>query len=87
MMKATDIKVIQKKMKEFTDDLDKLLDKYVTDDINYGMLIQEAMSFSIFYAYLHHEEPDQVDFAMRKIRQLSLKEREKLDKQLAEELS
>ena len=86
-MKDPDIKVIEKKMKEFTDDLDKFLDSYVTDDINYGMLLQETMGFATFYAYLHHEEPDQVDFAMRKIRQLSLKEREKLDKQLAEELS
>ena len=86
-MEDPDIKVIQKKMKEFTDDLDKLLDKYVTDDINYGMLIQEAMSFSIFYAYLNHDEPDQIDFFVRKIKQLTLKERENMNKQLTEELS
>ena len=86
-MKATDIKVIEKKMKEFTDDLDKFLDSYVTDDINYGMLLQEIMGFATFYAYLHHDEPDQIDFFVRKIKQLTLKERENMNKQLEEELS
>ena len=86
-MKATDIKVIQEKMKEFTDDLDKFLDSYVTDDIDYGMLIQETMGFATFYAYLHHDEPDQIDFFVRKIKQLTLKEKEKMNKQLEEELS
>ena len=83
-MEDPDIKVIEKKMKEFTDDLDKFLDSYVTDDINYGMLLQETMGFATFYAYLHHEEPDQVDFALRKLKQLSLKEREKIDKAIRE---
>ena len=86
-MEDPDIKVIQERMKEFTDDLDKLLDKYVTDDINYGMLIQETMGFATFYAYLNHDEPDQIDFFVRKIKQLTLKEKEKMNKQLAEELS
>ena len=71
-------------MAEFGNDLDKLLDSYVTDDINYGMLIQETMAFAVFYAYLNHEEPDQVDFALRKLKQLSLKEREKIDKAIRE---
>ena len=86
-MEDPDIKVIQEKMKEFTDDLDKFLDRYVTDDIDYGMLIQETMGFATFYAYLNHDEPDQIDFFVRKIKQLTLKEKEKMNKQLAEELS
>ena len=86
-MEDPDIKVIEKKMKEFTDDLDKFLDSYVTDDIDYGMLIQETMGFATFYAYLHHDEPDPIDFFVRKIKQLTLKEKEKMNKQLEEELS
>tara|TARA_B100000287_G_scaffold315707_1_gene299244 strand:- start:344 stop:604 length:261 start_codon:yes stop_codon:yes gene_type:complete len=83
-MEDIDIEKVQKKMAEFGNDLDKLLDSYVTDDINYGMLIQETMAFAVFYAYLNHEEPDQVDFALRKLKQLSLKEREKIDKAIRE---
>ena len=63
------------------------MDKHVTDDVNYGMLIQETMAFAVFYAYLNHEEPDQVDFALRKLKQLSLKEREKIDRAIREGLS
>ena len=77
-MEDIDIEKVQEKMSEFGTDLDKLLDKHVTDDVNYGMLIQETMAFAVFYAYLNHEEPDQVDFSLRKLKQLSLKEREKL---------
>ncbi len=83
-MEDIDIEKVQEKMAEFGNDLDKLLDSYVTDDINYGMLIQETMAFAVFYAYLNHEEPDQVDFALRKLKQLSLKEREKIDKAIRE---
>ncbi len=86
-MEDIDIEKVQEKMAEFGNDLDKLLDSYVTDDINYGMLIQETMAFAVFYAYLNHEEPDQVDFALRKLKQLSLKEREKIDKAIREGLS
>tara|TARA_B100000029_G_scaffold338019_1_gene330249 strand:+ start:2293 stop:2553 length:261 start_codon:yes stop_codon:yes gene_type:complete len=83
-MEDIDIEKVQEKMAEFGNDLDKLLDKHVTDDVNYGMLIQETMAFAVFYAYLNHEEPDQVDFALRKLKQLSLKEREKIDKAIRE---
>ena len=83
-MEDIDIEKVQEKVAEFGNDLDKLLDSYVTDDINYGMLIQETMAFAVFYAYLNHEEPDQVDFALRKLKQLSLKEREKIDKAIRE---
>tara|TARA_R100001163_G_C5009320_1_gene155786 strand:- start:512 stop:772 length:261 start_codon:yes stop_codon:yes gene_type:complete len=86
-MEDIDIEKVQEKMSEFGTDLDKLLDKHVTDDVNYGMLIQETMAFAVFYAYLNHEEPDQVDFALRKLKQLSLKEREKLDEVIREGLS
>jgi hypothetical protein len=86
-MEDIDIEKVQEKMAEFGTDLDKLLDKHVTDDVNYGMLIQETMAFAVFYAYLNHEEPDQVDFALRKLKQLSLKEREKLDEVIREGLS
>ena len=86
-MEDIDIEKVQVKMSEFGTDLDKLLDKHVTDDVNYGMLIQETMAFAVFYAYLNHEEPDQVDFALRKLKQLSLKEREKLDEVIREGLS
>ena len=83
-MEDIDIEKVQEKMAEFGNDLDRLLDKHVTDDVNYGMLIQETMAFAVFYAYLNHEEPDQVDFALRKLKQLSLKEREKIDKAIRE---
>ena len=86
-MEDIDIEKVQEKMSEFGTDLDKLLDKHVTDDVNYGMLIQETMAFAVFYAYLNHEEPDQVDFALRKLKQLSLKEREKIDRAIREGLS
>jgi len=86
-MEDIDIEKVQEKMSEFGTDLDKLLDKHVTDDVNYGMLIQETMAFAVFYAYLNHEEPDQVDFALRKLKQLSLKEREKLNEAIREGLS
>ena len=49
-----------------------------------GVEIQEVLGFGVFYSYLNCENPDEVDWVVRKIKQLSLVERKELDKKLME---
>ena len=79
-MKDPDIKVIQEKMKEFTDNLDKFLESEANEVADYGDLVQEVLAFGVFYAYLNCANPEEVDWVIRRVKQLSLAERDTFDK-------
>ena len=62
---------------EFTDKLHEFICNSEDDELGYDYptLIQEVVGFSVYYAYLHAENPDQVTFALGKLKQLAIKDR------------
>ena len=76
--------VMKEKMAEFSNNLNAFLESQTNDEIKYSDLIQEVLGFGVFYSYLNCENPDEVAWVVRKIKQLSLVERKELDKKLME---
>ena len=72
--------VMKKKMAEFSNNLEKFLESQVTEEADYGDLVQEVLGFGVFYSYLNCANPEEVDWVIRKMKQLSLTERDTFDK-------
>ena len=66
-------------MEVFADKLNQFLEENTTEDEDYGCLLQETLSFGVFYVYLNCENTEEVDWVVRKIKQLSLKQRDALE--------
>tara|TARA_A100000172_G_C3000969_1_gene96256 strand:+ start:131 stop:397 length:267 start_codon:yes stop_codon:yes gene_type:complete len=68
----------------FTDKLHEFICNSENDELGYDYptLIQEVVGFSVYYAYMHVENPDQVTFALGKIKQLAIKERKKANEEV-----
>ena len=79
-MEDIDIEKVQKKMSEFTNNLDKFLESEANEVADYADLIQELLAFGVFYSYLNCANPEEVDWVIRRIKQMSIEERNTFDK-------
>ncbi len=76
-----------KKRAEFSNKLDKFIESQSKEESDYGDLVQEVLGFGAYYSYLNCANPEEVDWFVRKIKQLALKDRKEIDKKIMEELS
>ncbi len=56
----------------------EFLTKMVNEEIRYGDLIQECLGYCTCYSYMNCTDPDEVDWFVRKMKQVALKEREEI---------
>jgi len=63
---------------DFNEVFSEFLTKMVNEEIRYGDLIQECLGFCTWYSYMNCRDPDEVDWFVRKMKQVALKEREEI---------
>ena len=63
---------------EFQGKLAEFLELNTTDQVVFPELVQECLGFALMYIYVNADNPDQVDWFVKKMKQLALKEREEI---------
>lgn len=65
-------------LEEFQGKFREFLELYTTDEVHFAELVQECLGFSLMYIYVNADNPEQVDFFVRKMKQLAAQEREEI---------
>ena len=63
---------------DFNEVFSEFLTKMVNEEIRYGDLIQECLGYCTWYSDVNCANPDEVDWFVRKMKQVALKEREEI---------
>ncbi len=63
---------------DFNEVFSEFLTKMVNEEIRYGDLIQECLGYCTQYSDMNCTDPDEVDWFVRKMKQVALKEREEI---------
>jgi len=56
----------------------EFLESFESEEVPFAQLVQECLGFAMMYIYTNADDPDQVDWFVKKMKQIAMKEREEI---------